>query len=103
MPHLSYPLRGLAGEGAQAVVDRALGGLVGIQAARAEATAQILDVEYDAERITPSEIHEALRQAGIVHVADEPNRDHAVPSGDGTAQDEQDTLGRTIQGPMDRM
>ena len=74
MPHLSLPLRGLAGEGAQAVVDRALDGLAGITHARAAATSQVLDVEYDAERVTPAEIHEALRQAGIVHVADEPDR-----------------------------
>ena len=73
MPHLSLPLRGLAGEGAQAVVDRALGGLAGIRHARAEATSQVLDVEYDADRVTPAEIHEALRRAGIVHVADEPD------------------------------
>ena len=72
MPHLSLPLRGLAGEGAQAVVDRALSGLAGITHASAEATSPVLDIEYDAQRVTPAEIHEALRQANIVHVADEP-------------------------------
>ena len=73
MAHLTFPLRGLAGEGAQAVVDRALGGLAGIRSARADATSPLLQVEYDAEQIASSEIHDALRRAGIVHVADTPD------------------------------
>ena len=69
MTRFMLPLRGLAGEGAQAVVDRALGGLPGVRSAHAGAD-QILHIEYDAASVTSAEIHEALRRAGIVHVAD---------------------------------
>lgn len=69
MTRFTLPLRGLAGEGAQAVVDRALGALAGVRSAHAGAD-QLLHIEYDAASVTPADIHEALRRAGIVHVTD---------------------------------
>ena len=80
MTRFMLPLRGLAGEDAQAVVDRALGGLPRVRPAHAWAD-QLLHIEYDAASGTPAEIHEALRRAGIVHVADAVPRARA-PAGD---------------------
>lgn len=73
MPHITFPLRGLAGEGAQAIVDRALGGLFGVRSARA-AGDQLLHIEFDDALVSPGDIHGALARAGIVHVADTQNQ-----------------------------
>ena len=66
---LDLPLRGLAGEGAQAVVDRAIGTLPGVLSAKAGAATAILRIEYDADAVSPQAIHDALAQAGVSHVA----------------------------------
>lgn len=67
---LTLPLRGLAAEGAQAIVDDALHALPGIRTARADIVMQVLRIEYDVTRISEADVHDALQQAGIVHVAD---------------------------------
>lgn len=69
LQRLDLPPRGLAGEGAQAVVDRAIGGLAGVLAARANAAAVILRVEYDADVVSAEAIHDALTAGGVSHVA----------------------------------
>ena len=73
MTNLTLPLRGLAGEGAQAAVDRALRGLAGVRSARAGAD-QLLHIEFDDALVSPVEIHDALARSGIVHVADAEQR-----------------------------
>lgn len=80
MAHLTFPLRGLAGEGAQPIVDRALGGLAGVRSARAGGD-QLLHIVFDDALVSPAEIHAALARAGIVHVADaEPHTGEGTPS-----------------------
>lgn len=69
MTNLTLPLRGLAGEGAQTIVDRALGGLAGVRSARAGGD-QLLHIAFDDALVSPAEIHDALARAGLVHVAD---------------------------------
>lgn len=73
MTNLTFPLRGLASEGAQAIVDRALGALAGVLSARAGSD-QLLHIEFDDALISQLEIHDALARAGIVHVADATQR-----------------------------
>ena len=69
MKRIIYPLRGLAGEGAQSTVDAAFRGLRSGVTARAMIMQQLLYVDYDESRVTREDIHEALRRANIVHVA----------------------------------
>ena len=64
-------MRGLAGEGAQAIVDAALTGVTGIVSARARIAHGLLQIEYDESRVSEAEIHDALRQAGIVYVGND--------------------------------
>lgn len=75
---LDLPLRGLAGEGAQAVVDRVIGTLPGVLSARANAAAVILQVEYDADVVSPEAIHDALARGGVSHVATASDSDVSV-------------------------
>lgn len=85
MTKLTLPLRGLAGEGAQAAVDRALGGLAGVRSARAGGD-QLLHIAFDDALVSPAEIHDALARAGLVHVADAEPRTGEVTSSDGPGQ-----------------
>lgn len=59
------------------------------------------DIEYDAERTTAAEIHDALRQAGIVHVADEPDRGDDEARSGHAAPGPRDGLGTTTRAPKD--
>lgn len=66
---LTLPLRGMAGPDVQAAVDRALAGVDGVLAARADVASFRLHVEYDDARVAPAAIHDALARAGIGHAA----------------------------------
>ena len=70
LAELTLPLRGLAGEGAQKIVDMALADAPGVLRARASIVDQLLTIVYDPQQTSPAEIHEALGRAGIVHVTD---------------------------------
>lgn len=75
MKRFVLPLRGLASEGAQAIVDDALHGLRSAVTARAMITEQLLYVDYDESQVTRADIHEALRRAHIVHVTPDSTAD----------------------------
>lgn len=77
---LDFPLRGLAGEGAQAVVDRVIGALSGVLSAKATAASVILQVEYDADVVSPEAIHDALARAGVSHLATASDSDVSAQS-----------------------
>jgi copper chaperone CopZ len=77
---LDLPLRGLAGEGAQAVVDGAIGTIRGVLSAEANAATVVLKVEYDADVVSPEAIHDALARAGVSHVATKSDSEVLVQS-----------------------
>lgn len=71
MRRVTFPLRGLSGDGAQSIVEKALASLPGLLTVRALTSRFQLHVEYDEAVVTEQAIHHALRAAGIVHVADD--------------------------------
>lgn len=66
---LRLPLRGLASEGAQAIVERALEQVPGIKGVGASMVNNLLEVDYDDMRVSEDKIHDALKRAGIAHSA----------------------------------
>lgn len=60
---LTLPLRGLASEGANAVIQRALAGLCGVAAIDVRMVEQVVRISYDAAQVTPEEIRVRLREA----------------------------------------
>lgn len=69
MRTMRLPLRGLASEGANEIVGRALASLPGIVGIRASMANNLLEVDYDNSSTTEKQIHDALKGAGIVHGA----------------------------------
>ena len=66
---LRLPLRGLASEGAEDIVAKALAGVPGIASIRASMVNNLLEVDYDDARVSEKVIHDALERAGIAHAA----------------------------------
>lgn len=66
---LRLPLRGLAGEGAQDIVAKALEAVPGIEGVRASIVSNLLEIDYEDARVSGEKIHDAPNCAGIVHAA----------------------------------
>lgn len=60
---LTLPLRGLASEGADAVIQRSLAGLCGVAAIDVRIVEQVVRISYDDAQVTPEEIRIRLRDA----------------------------------------
>lgn len=66
---LRLPLRGLASEGADEIVAKALANVPGIAAIRASMLNNLLEVDYDRDRVSEDQIHETLKRSGIAQTA----------------------------------
>lgn len=68
---VTYPLRGLAGDGAQRTVEKALASLPGLRAVHASSARFLLQIDFDDAVVTEKAIHDALKSAGIGHAAND--------------------------------
>ena len=66
---LQFPLRGLASEGANEIIAKALVDLPGIAAIRASMVNNLLEIDCNDDAVTDKQVHDALARAGIVHGA----------------------------------
>ncbi len=62
--HLHFPLRGLAGTGAEAAIQEALAGVRGIQSVQVSSGLAIAEVVFDEAVVSADEIRARLGRAG---------------------------------------
>lgn len=69
LEQIDLPLRGLASEGANEIVGRALRDLPGVATVTVRAAEQIVHVTYDAAAVSAEAIRGRMHAAGLVHPA----------------------------------
>lgn len=62
---LHFPLRGLAGEGAEAAIRASLEGVAGVLAIHVSAAQAVAEVTYDLAVVSPEELRARLVTAGV--------------------------------------
>ena len=62
---LSHPLRGLASEGAEEIINRSLADLPGIAAVHVSSGIAIVEVQFDESVVKAEDIRARLEQAGV--------------------------------------
>ena len=79
LEQIALPLRGLASEGADEIVGRALRNLPGVATVTVRAVEQIVRVTYDPAVTSAEAIRERMHTVGLVH----PERDAGVHGPEG--------------------
>lgn len=97
---LHFPLRGLAGEGAEAAIRASLEGVAGVLAIHVSAAQAVAEVTYDLAVVSPEELRARLLTAGVKPPTQKANaagtaRDHAEGACPAEDQGESDAIGRT--------
>lgn len=88
---LHFPLRGLAGEGAEAAIRASLEGVVGVLAIHVSAAQAVAEVTYDLAVVSPEDIRARLLTAGVKPPSQRGNADGADrerPDGPRPAEDQ---------------
>ncbi|WP_291164637.1 heavy-metal-associated domain-containing protein [Gemmatimonas sp. UBA7669] len=62
---LHFPLRGLAGEGAEAAIRASLDGMAGVLAIHVSAAQAVAEVTYDLAVVSPEALRARLQTAGV--------------------------------------